>query len=162
MNIKRFIPTIVTITVIIVLWEVGLRFSNLPAYIFPAPSDIFKAAFSRPIKWHEHIWATLSETILGFFFGAIVVPCNPLFIAVLFTKTVSTSALNFIENIVVFMFFGIGIAFPLLLFSLVSAALSHAVIGYLVRYKRIINLLSGIVMLIISIYYLVFVFRVFG
>ncbi len=36
--------------------------------------------------------------IYGFFFGAIVVPCNPLFIAALFARTISTA--GFIGNVV--------------------------------------------------------------
>ena len=39
----------------------------------------------------------VSALLYGFFFGAIVVPCNPLFIAALFTRTIST--VSFLENI---------------------------------------------------------------
>jgi cytochrome c-type biogenesis protein len=96
----------------------------------------------------------------GFFFGAIVVPCNPAFIAVLFTRTIST--FGFIENILNFIFFGLGMGAPLLAFSLVSTTKSSAVISYLTRHKRAINLVAGIIMLLISVYYLVCVFTVLG
>ncbi len=95
----------------------------------------------------------------GFFFGAIVVPCNPLFIAALFTRTIS--AVGFVENILRFLFFGIGIGFPLLVIAGISSTATDAIIGFLTRYKRIINLIAGLIMLVISVYYLVFVFRVF-
>lgn len=98
--------------------------------------------------------------IYGFFFGAIVVPCNPLFIAVLFTKTISD--MNFITNILNFLFFGIGIGFPLLVFSAISTTKSGTIISFLAKYKRKINFYSGIIMLVISLYYLIFVFRIFG
>ena len=101
-----------------------------------------------------------SAFIYGFFFGAIVVPCNPAFIAVLFTRTVST--MDFIENILRFVSFGIGMGAPLLAFSLISTASSTAIIGFLVRHKRGVNFSAGIIMLIISVYYLIFVFRVLG
>lgn len=101
-----------------------------------------------------------SAFIYGFFFGAIVVPCNPAFIAVLFTRTVST--MDFIENILRFVSFGVGMGTPLLAFSLISTASSTAIIGFLVRHKRGVNFSAGIIMLIISVYYLIFVFRVLG
>jgi cytochrome c-type biogenesis protein len=102
----------------------------------------------------------LKAFFFGFFFGAIVVPCNPTFIAVLFTRTLST--INFIENILNFVFFGIGMGFPLLAFSFVSTAKSTAVIGFMTKNKRAINLAAGSIMLVISLYYLVCVFSVLG
>ncbi|MAG48037.1 cytochrome C biogenesis protein [archaeon] len=101
-----------------------------------------------------------SALLYGFFFGAIVIPCNPLFIAALFTRTATTT--GFFANIANFLSFGLGIGAPLLVFSIISSAKSQVIIGFLVKYKRTINLLAGLAMLIISIYYLVFVFEIFG
>lgn len=101
----------------------------------------------------------LNAFIYGFFFGAIVVPCNPLFIAALFTRTLST--LGFLENLLRFLFFGIGIGFPLLVIAAISSAATDKIIGFITRRQRIINLIAGIIMLGISLYYLIFVFRVF-
>ena len=100
----------------------------------------------------------LGAFLYGFFFGAIVIPCNPLFIAVLFTRTIS--AIGFTENLLRFLFFGIGIGFPLLVIAGVSSAASNAVVGFLTRYRRWVNLAAGVMMLGISTYYLVAVFRV--
>ncbi|MCK4965813.1 cytochrome C biogenesis protein [bacterium] len=96
----------------------------------------------------------------GFFFGAIVLPCNPLFIAALFARTLS--GLSFIENMIRFISFGTGMALPLMLISLISAAKSKKIIGFLVQNKRRVNMISGLIMLAISIYYLVFVFKIFS
>jgi cytochrome c-type biogenesis protein len=96
----------------------------------------------------------------GFFFGAIVVPCNPAFIAVLFTRTLST--IGFFENLFTFLFFGVGMGTPLLVFSLISTAKSTAIIAYLTEHKRGINLATGLIMLVISVYYLICVFSVLG
>ncbi len=102
----------------------------------------------------------VSAFTFGFFFGAIVVPCNPLFIAVLFTRT--ASAIGFLENILQFLFFGIGIGFPLLVFAAISTTATDAIINFLTKQRRVINLIVGIIMLGISLYYLIFVFRIFG
>ena len=101
-----------------------------------------------------------SAFIFGFFFGAIVVPCNPAFIAVLFARTIS--AVDLLTNVLRFLFFGIGLAFPLLLFAVISGASSQSIISFLTKYRRAINLIAGLIMLGISIYYLIFVFKIFG
>ena len=102
----------------------------------------------------------VSAFSFGFFFGAIVVPCNPLFIAALFARTIS--AVGFLENILRFLFFGIGIGFPLLVLAAISSAATDAVINFITKYRRVINLVAGLIMLGISLYYLIFVFRIFG
>ncbi|MBW2995384.1 cytochrome C biogenesis protein [Candidatus Woesearchaeota archaeon] len=102
----------------------------------------------------------LTSFIFGLFFGAIVLPCNPASLAVLFA--VSTSVTSFILNLSNFTVFGIGMAAPLLIFSFISAAKSTEIIGFLTKYKKKINFIAGIIMLGISLYYLIFVFRIFG
>ncbi|MBP2029904.1 cytochrome c-type biogenesis protein [Methanohalophilus levihalophilus] len=101
----------------------------------------------------------VSAFLYGFFFGAIVVPCNPLFIAALFTKTLLV--VDFIQNFLNFVAFGVGISFPLLVFSAISSARSKSIIGFLIKHKRRINLATGSIMLVISVYYLLFVFKIF-
>jgi len=101
-----------------------------------------------------------SAFFFGFFFGAIVIPCNPGFIAIFFSRT--ALATNFLSSMTGFLAFGIGLAFPLFVFSLVSANWSTQVIGFLTKHKTAINRIAGIVMLIISVYYLTCVFMVFG
>ncbi len=101
----------------------------------------------------------ISAFLFGFFFGAIVVPCNPLFIAALFARTIS--AVDYLENVLRFLFFGVGIGFPLLVLAAISSAATNAIINFLTKYKRVINLSAGLIMLGISLYYLIFVFRVF-
>jgi len=103
-------------------------------------------------------WA--SAFLYGFFFGAIVVPCNPLFIAIFFTRAVSV--LDFGANLVRFLFFGLGIAAPLFALAIASTAASGAVIRFLTRYKSVINRVAGLAMLGISLYYLIAVFDVLG
>jgi cytochrome c-type biogenesis protein len=98
--------------------------------------------------------------LYGFFFGAIVIPCNPLFIAALFTSTINT--IDFFSNIIKFLSFGIGIGFPLLVFSAISTQASSSIINFLTTHKRKINLIAGIAMLLISLYYLIFVFKIFN
>jgi cytochrome c-type biogenesis protein len=101
----------------------------------------------------------ISALLYGFFFGAIVIPCNPAFIGAFFARAILFD--NFFSSIFNFLFFGLGLGFPLLLFSLLSVNYSQKIISILTRYKRIINIIAGIIMLLISIYYLICVFNIF-
>jgi len=98
--------------------------------------------------------------LFGFFFGAIVLPCNPGMIAAFFTKSLALSSLDFISNMLNFILFGIGIATPLLIFSLLSQAVSQQIIRFLVQRSKLINRVAGILMLGVSLYYLIVVFRI--
>jgi cytochrome c-type biogenesis protein len=103
------------------------------------------------------LWAAF---LFGFFFGAIVIPCNPAFIATFFARALLFD--SFLSSIGNFVSFGIGLGAPLLVFSLVSAKWSQNVISFLTKHKRKINLIAGLIMLGIAIYYLFFVFKIFG
>lgn len=102
----------------------------------------------------------LNAFSFGFFFGAIVIPCNPAFISAFFARaflfeTPASSLLNF-------SLFGIGMGFPLLAFSVASSNWSHRIIDILKTHETKINRVSGLIMLGISIYYLFFVFNILG
>tara|TARA_Y100000310_G_C20615602_1_gene780449 strand:- start:523 stop:1191 length:669 start_codon:yes stop_codon:yes gene_type:complete len=99
-----------------------------------------------------------SAFIFGFFFGAIVLPCNPGFIALFLARSVLAS--SFVNSMANFLSFGLGLSFPLLLFSLVTAEYSSKIIDFFTRWKSWINRIAGVVMLGISGYYLVFVFNI--
>jgi len=101
-----------------------------------------------------------SAFLFGFFFGAIVIPCNPAFIAALFAKTFVMS--NFIGNILNFLSFGIGIGTPLLILAAISSEKSRTVINFITLHKRKINLITGLILLPISLYYLIYVFKILG
>ena len=101
-----------------------------------------------------------SAFVFGFFFGAIVLPCNPAFIAAFFARALLFG--DFFSSMFNFLSFGVGLGFPLLVLSITSGQWSKKIIGFLTKNKRKINLISGLIMLGISIYYLFFVFRVFG
>lgn len=102
----------------------------------------------------------LNALAFGFFFGAIIIPCSPLFIAALFATTANTA--DFLLNMIQFLSFGLGIGAPLLAFSILSLAVSDKVIGVFVKYQKPINVISGIIMFSISAYYLIYVFKIFS
>ena len=100
----------------------------------------------------------LNASVFGLFFGLIVLPCNPASLAVLFA--VSTSVASFFTNLLNFVAFGLGMSIPLVILAIVSASASKQAIGFLTKYKKPINIVAGLIMLGISIYYLFFVFKI--
>jgi cytochrome c-type biogenesis protein len=97
----------------------------------------------------------------GFFFGTLVLPCNPGFIALLFARTpvlFDTRAASMLG----FLCFGLGIGTPLLVLSVLSESLGRRVTRTLASYRGPINRVTGGIVLGVSAYYLLFVFDVLG
>ncbi|MDY6819093.1 MAG: cytochrome c biogenesis protein CcdA [Halobacteriales archaeon] len=94
----------------------------------------------------------------GFFFGAIVIPCNPGFIAVFFARSfLFTDPVGSLLN---FLAFGGGIATPLVVLAVVSDRWQTQVMSTLTGHQSLINRATGAIMLGVAVYYLVFVFEV--
>ena len=144
---------------ILLIISLFLIVTSLLSLIFNVDVDVSRFLPKGRAPIARNPWA--SAFIYGFFFGAIVVPCNPAFIAVLFTTT--AAGVDFAVNIVRFVFFGIGIGFPLIVIAAISSAATDAIMNFLTKrlVKDVLYLLAGLIMLGISLYYLIFVFRVF-
>ena len=95
--------------------------------------------------------------LYGFFFGAIVIPCNPAFIAAFLARAALIA--DPVASILNFLAFGLGIGTPLIAFSLVSRAASRRMVNAVVRHERALAFTAGAVMTAVSLYYLVVVFE---
>lgn len=95
----------------------------------------------------------------GFFFGAIVIPCNPGTISLFFARTPVLYDTH-LESMLGFLAFGLGIGAPLLAFAIVSEPFARRVTGTLARYSGPVNRAVGAILVVVSVYYLVFVFGV--
>ncbi|HUU74813.1 MAG TPA: cytochrome c biogenesis protein CcdA [Methanoregulaceae archaeon] len=96
----------------------------------------------------------LAAFLFGFFFGIIILPCNAASIVLLLA--LSTTAAGYVANLLNFLFFGIGMALPLLLLCAISIPHSTRLVNILTAHKRTIHLLTGIIMFVISLYYIIF------
>jgi len=102
----------------------------------------------------------LTALLYGFFFGAIVVPCNPGVLAFALARQFFVTAP--VEKLLVFLSFGVGIGTPLLGLAVVSEAAGQRLTRALARHRRVIHAATGLVMLVVAVYYLLWVFDVFG
>ena len=117
-------------------------FSRLPSFEPPHAEHPYASAFGY-----------------GFFFGGIVIPCNPGFIGLFFAR----QAVLFegtIQNMIGFLLFGLGIGTPLLAFATLSESFGRRATRTLARYSDPINRAVGGFLLFVAVYYLVFVFTV--
>jgi cytochrome c-type biogenesis protein len=132
--------TVLGVISLFLIFDVDFQ-SFFPSYQAPRFEDPLKNAFS-----------------FGFFFGGIVLPCNPGYIAVFLAEaTLFSSPVSSLGN---FLLFGFGMGAPLFAFTLVSAKKSEKIIGFLKSHEKSVNQGSGLLMLTISLYYLFFVFKV--
>jgi cytochrome c-type biogenesis protein len=97
----------------------------------------------------------------GFFFGAIIIPCNPGLIALFFARAPVLFETQF-QSLLGFLAFGLGIGAPLLAIAAVSESSGQRLTRLLARYKSPINRVTGLILLAVSLYYLVTVFEVLG
>ncbi|THE64722.1 cytochrome C biogenesis protein [Salinadaptatus halalkaliphilus] len=104
---------------------------------------------------------TASAFGYGFFFGAIVIPCNPGLITLFVSRsTVAFPAFDSqLEVLAGFVAFGLGIGTPLLAFALLSQSFGRRLTRALAAYSDPINRFVGVVLLVVSSYYLVVVFQ---
>jgi len=99
----------------------------------------------------------LGAFVFGLFFGILILPCNAAPVAILLA--LSTSALGFLSSLTSFILFGAGMAVPLVALSALSTLRGNQASAYLVKHRRTVNLLTGALMVAVSIYYLFGVFR---
>jgi cytochrome c-type biogenesis protein len=104
-------------------------------------------------------YPAISAFSYGFFFGAIIIPCNPGTIALFFARTPVLYDTH-LESMLGFLAFGLGIGAPLLAFALLSEPFSRRVTTTLARYSSQINRGAGAILLGVAGYYLLFVFEV--
>jgi NitT/TauT family transport system permease protein len=68
---RNFALRLLLIAATLFVWEMLVRGLEIPAYILPTPTSIFMALYRgiASMLYVEHIWITLTETLLGFAFG---------------------------------------------------------------------------------------------
>lgn len=116
--------------------------------------------FSRvPVIEPPHTRSPLLSAFgYGFFFGAIVIPCNPGLIALFFART-PVLFNSYLGNLLGFVSFGIGMGTPLLAFAVVSETHSRRLTRWLAAHSTPINRGVGVILIVVSLYYLVIVFQ---
>jgi NitT/TauT family transport system permease protein len=53
----------------LILWELAVRWFDIPSYLFPPPSAIARQYFEGDVDWLRHTWVTFKEAVTGFVIG---------------------------------------------------------------------------------------------
>lgn len=69
------------IVALLLIWEVGVRLSDTPAWFLPSPAAIGREMIdSRALLW-EHTWTTLQEVLIGYVLAFVIGVSSALLIA---------------------------------------------------------------------------------
>ncbi len=99
-----------------------------------------------PVLSHPFVNAFL----YGLLYGPIALPCSgPLVVSVF---ALSLTAAEALSKLSIFFWFGIGFGIPLLLLSFLSGAAQRWITRQFARHARLINILSGVLLLAVGIY----------
>jgi len=85
---KKILMRILSVSILLVTWEIVIRYFNIPEYTFPGPIVVMSKMYLMKAKLAEHFLVTFFECLLGFFCGFIVAVI--LAIAVIHSKWVET------------------------------------------------------------------------
>ena len=108
-------------------------FKALPQVQVPALSHPFANAF-----------------VYGLLYGPIALPCSgPLVVGIF---AFSLTATEFFSKLGVFFWFGVGFGAPLLVLSLLSGAAQRWITRFVARHSRVINIVSGLLLVGVGIY----------
>jgi NitT/TauT family transport system permease protein len=91
---KKYLYPLMTLALLIGIWEVLPKFLKTPVYVFPPISKIITATFINNTELFKHIYTTLNETIFGFLLGSLLGFCIGLMMAQ--SKTFALIALPYV------------------------------------------------------------------
>src|SRR5262249_47532139 len=63
--LDRF-AVVITLAVVLLVWELAVDLAGIPRYVLPAPSDIWASMVAHAGSLLGHSWVTLLETLAGF------------------------------------------------------------------------------------------------
>jgi NitT/TauT family transport system permease protein len=76
---EGWVITLASLVVLLLGLEALLRYMEIPAYVIPRPSDVFRSLYNGFVPGHPgsqgyyvHIWVTLVEAIASFVIGAAI------------------------------------------------------------------------------------------
>ncbi len=87
--------------------------------------------------------------VYGLLYGPLTLPCSgPLVVSIF---ALSFTAGETAQQILVFLTYGLGFGLPLLALSLLAGATQRRITGFLAQHSRLINVVSGALLLVIGI-----------
>lgn len=92
----------------------------------------------------------MNAFIYGVLYGPIALPCAGPLVVSIFALSLTTTQM--LEQLSIFLWFGVGFGLPLLLLSFLSGAAASWITRQFARRARLINIVSGVLLLGIGLY----------
>jgi cytochrome c-type biogenesis protein len=92
----------------------------------------------------------LSAYVYGLLYGPITLPCSGPLVVSIFTLSLTVG--EALGKLALFLFFGLGFGLPLLALSLLSGGLQRQLTRLVARHSRLVNLISGLLLIGIAVY----------
>ena len=74
-KLMRMLTPVAGILVFLAIWQAGVMFSKVPAYLLPAPTEITRTFIDEFPRLLRHGWITTYEMLLGYLLAvAIAIP----------------------------------------------------------------------------------------
>lgn len=71
-RLQTIFTSLVTIVVVIGLWEITVRLLNVPEFLVPTPTAVLAKMVEKASLFYVHFYITLYETLLGFLLGVVI------------------------------------------------------------------------------------------
>lgn len=71
-RLQRALPAVIVLIAILALWEIITRVAEVPSYVLPAPSRVFRALLIDSEALLRHSRVTLFETVTGLLLAAVI------------------------------------------------------------------------------------------
>lgn len=142
-GIKRSWPAILTVVILILLWEAWVKLFDVPRFLVPAPSEVWAEIWEQPAFFWENMLFTASETGLGFLLAALIgfplgllVVESRLFVRTVYPLIVASQAVPKLAVAPLFLvWFGLGMLSKVLIGALI--AFFPILIGVVVGLKSV-------------------------
>lgn len=92
--LRRAIEASSLIILLIVVWQLVVSIFHPPAFLLPAPADVWSSIWNGNLRWPTHIWITLQEAVGGF--ALAVVTGLALGILIAWSEILSRTVLPFL------------------------------------------------------------------
>lgn len=71
---KAYVPiaVVITLSLLLLIWELVVRMLNVPSYLVPPPSLVFSVAVRNWTQLLHHTWVTTWEILVGFGLSALI------------------------------------------------------------------------------------------
>jgi cytochrome c-type biogenesis protein len=92
----------------------------------------------------------LNAYVYGLLYGPIALPCSGPLVVAIFALSISVG--EALGKLWVFAWFGLGFGVPLLTLSFLSGTLQHRLTRAFARHSRLINVLSGVLLVGVAVY----------